>query len=480
MEELANELNLKKSSSGNEIVSELERLKAEAMLKNDVCIEPLTGDDISILSQCSNSTKEGWRTHGLELISRGEVAVVVLAGGLGTRLGFDHPKGCYDIGLPSHSSLFQYMCEKLLHLEETANSRFSINSATINLYVMTNKSNAAPTKSFFEEHKFFGLKSSQIFFFCQENIPVIDYEGNVIQEEGGHGDVIRTPNGNGGVFKGLAESGALDDMDTKHIQWIHFVGIDNIMIRCADPVFIGLCDEKKVDLGNKVVRKMNPTESVGIFCWKTPKEEASSSSTPSEQSSSPSPKEEQKPKRRYCLTEYIEMTDEEKHRVDSATGRLSFSAANILSHLFSIHFLHKCCEQRNQLKYHVTKKEKGYVCEGVSVPGKTYKMEKFIPDSFALADKVATVEVLREEEFCPVKNSTGSDSPAVARAMLQNLWNKWIIAAGGKIEFPEESKEKQEESICLVEIPPQVSYDGSELEEYVKGKVFHHGDIISK
>ncbi|EEQ37773.1 hypothetical protein CLUG_01896 [Clavispora lusitaniae ATCC 42720] len=211
------------------------------------------------------SQLEKWCESGLDAISRNEVAVLLLAGGQGTRLGSSAPKGCYDIGLPSKKSLFEIQADKIRKIQQLAVAKNGQNSeCTIQWYIMTSGPTRGPTEQFFKEKDYFGLKSSQITFFNQGTLPCFSLDGSKILLES-KSSICEAPDGNGGLYKALHKEGILRDIKAKGIKHIHMYCVDNCLVKVADPVFLGFAIDRNFDLATKVVRKRDANESVGLI-----------------------------------------------------------------------------------------------------------------------------------------------------------------------------------------------------------------------
>jgi UDP-N-acetylglucosamine/UDP-N-acetylgalactosamine diphosphorylase len=361
----------------------------------------------------------------MKAIENGQVASLVLAGGQGTRLGFSGPKGCLDIGLPSGRTLFELMALRICKLQLLTNG-------IIPFYIMTSPLNHEETLSFFERKKYFGLEPGNVFFFQQGMLPCLTEEGKIIMESAGK--VAMAPDGNGGIYPSLVASGALDDMTNRGVQYLHVFSIDNALVKPADPKFIGYCIDQKADCGNKVVWKVDAHEKVGVVA---------------ERSGRP------------CIVEYSEITREMAEKTDSS-GRLVFGAGNICNHFYTIDFVKNKILPNMGSLYHIANKKIPYYDE---VTNKTItpdsnngiKLETFIFDVFPLSERMAVLDVEREEEFAPVKNKAGSpsDSPDTARSMISALAKKWVRDAGGILTG-------ELDAIC--EISPLTSYAGENLE----------------
>ena len=408
-------------------------------------IQPF-GGMVAITSDDPNAVA-AWRDEGMRAIRGGEVAALVLAGGQGTRLGFAGPKGKFDIGLPSHRTLFQLMAERIRKLSMLAeygsgsSSSSSKNdpSCLIPFYIMTSPLNHEETKSYFQQNEYFGLGSNNVYFFQQGMLPCLTFEGKIIMESAGV--VAMAPDGNGGIYPSLKSSGALDDMQEHGVKYLHVFSIDNALVKPADPVFIGYCLSVNADCGNKVVWKAHAHEQVGVL--------ASRNQHP-------------------CIVEYSEITREMAEKKDESTGRLVYGAANICNHFYTLAFIHETILPRMGNLYHLAHKKIPYYDP---VSGQTvtpaanngFKLESFIFDVFPLSQRMAVLEVERSEEFAPVKNKAGSpsDSPDSARDMLSKLAQKWIMDAGGKLTG---------DLASTCEISPLTSYAGEGLETIAKDK----------
>nr|CAD7194364.1 unnamed protein product [Timema douglasi] len=368
-----------------------------------------------------------YEDEGLRQISLGKVGVLLLAGGQGTRLGVTYPKGMYDVGLPSRKSLYHIQAERIRRLEDLAYHRTD-GRGTITWYIMTSEATMEPTIHYFEKHNYFGLKKENVVMFEQGLLPCFTFEGKFIMDS--KSKLAKAPDGNGGIYKALRDQKVLDDMERRGVEYLHAYAVDNILVKVADPVFIGYCINKGADCGAKVVEKVNPTEAVGVVC------EVGD---------------------RFQVVEYSEITQKtaEKRNND---GRLTFSAGSICNHFFTRQFLRNIADEHEKdLKLHVAKKKIPYVdtdgsCYKPEKPN-GIKMEKFVFDVFPYAERFVTWEVERSVGFSPLKNSdsAGKECPATARSDLMALHRRYIEAAGATIV---DSKD----FIC--EISPLLSYAG--------------------
>lgn len=422
---------------------------AEASRKEGEVMEPIAS--FGSLNTASDGEKDRWFNTGLRAVAEGKVAVVVLSGGQGTRLGFDGPKGMYNIGLPSGKTLFQLQAERIRRVCELAaaaaaadvgvagdgEGESSYGEVRIPWYIMTSPLNDAATRSFFSKNDFFGLSESDVFFFSQGMLPCMTREGKIMLESAGR--VAMAPDGNGGIYPALHKTGAVEDMRVRGVEHLHVSSIDNALVRVADPHFIGYCIEKGADCGNKSVMKTQPGEKVGVVVKRGGKA---------------------------CVVEYSEMTREACERRDPSTGKLVFGAGNICNHYFSLSFLEDTVIPGMSNMYHVAHK-KIPMAEGPK--GETrkpeenngMKLESFIFDVFPLSQNMVLFEASRDDEFAPVKNAPGTatDSPDTAREMISEQAKRWARAAGATLE------ERGGGGLC--EISPLVSYGGEGLEKRV-------------
>ncbi|KAL3700076.1 hypothetical protein R1sor_018098 [Riccia sorocarpa] len=374
-----------------------------------------------------------WWKGGLQLIADGRVAVVVLAGGEGTRLAGKGlcVKGAIDLGLAGGKSLFQLQAERLLIVQEL--SRMVTNVTTkpcIPWIVMTSDATDASTRAYFEDNEFWGLDRSQVWFVKQASLPCCSIE----TIEGQHRILLETPwkvaqapNGNGGLFNSLSVQGTSDRLADLGVEYVQVYAVDNALVRVADPVFFGYAKERGADIGIKVVTKTSADEAVGVVCMNYERAEvqgAESSDFP-EYTDSP----------RYGVLEYSMITDSSKHATEETEqGRqLKFRAAHICVNVFSLSFLRKLGEPEFELEYHpavkhikhVTKQGEEWV-EVIPNRPNGIKLERFIFDAFKYSDpsKVALLEVAREEEFAPVKNAPAAgvaDTVDTARCLMKSL-----------------------------------------------------------
>lgn len=328
--------------------------------------------------------KEEYRSVGLDAVRNCKVGAILLAGGQGTRLGFDKAKGMYNIGVTGERSIFEQLISNLMQVTEEA-------GAWVPLYVMTSEKNDAQTREFFEEHNFFGYERDYIRFFVQEMVPAVDFEGNILMES--EDSLAMSPNGNGGWFTSLLRAGLGEDLKKRGVEWLNVFAVDNVLQRIADPVFVGATIASGCVSGAKVVRKADPYERVGALCL-----------------------EDGKP----SIIEYYELTPE-MAEAKSETGSLLYGFGVILNYLFKVEKLLEIAEKK--LPIHIVEKKVPYLdeegCLQKPQEPNAYKFETLILDMVYMMDDCLSFEVCREKEFAPVKNPDGVDSVVSARKLLE-------------------------------------------------------------
>lgn len=396
---------------------------------------------------------KSWYELGLKAISDNQVGVLLMAGGQGTRLGSNAPKGCFNVNLPSNKSMFEIQAEKILKIQQLAKDKYPNSTPVIPWYIMTSQPTRAPTEEFFESHQYFGLSRSQIVFFNQGTLPCFDTTGDKILLEQKN-KICESPDGNGGLYKALDRNGILDDFTKRGIKHLHMYCVDNSLVKVADPVFIGFAIDKELQLATKAVRKRDANESVGLIVL-------------------------DENTKRPCVIEYSEISQELANKTDPEDGdKLFLRAANIVNHYYSVDLLQQqvsnWISSQEFLPFHIAKKkipsldEQGNYHKPSEVNG--IKLEQFIFDVFPSIelDKFGCLEVERESEFSPLKNADGAknDTPTSCRNDYLNLGTKWVKENGGVIE-----------ENGLIEVSGKTSYNGEGL-EFVKGKHFKNGDII--
>ena len=330
-----------------------------------------------------------YKEAGEKIIKNGEYAVVTMAGGQGTRLGHNGPKGTFLLDVkPKPKYLFEILADGI----KRANEKYEV---TLNWYIMTSTENNKKTEEFFEEHNYFAYPKDKIKFFKQGNLPLISEDGKLLVDENLH--IKYAADGNGCIYKSMRLDGVLDDMKQKGIKWVFIGAVDNALLNMVDPILLGLtsCDGNQI--GSKSVVKRSPEEPVGVFC-----------------------KKDGKP----GVIEYTELPTGMAHEVDEE-GELLFGESHIMCNLYSIDALDKISKEK--LPYHSAHKKAPYMNEKgefvkVTKPN-AYKYEAFIFDGFTYFDNISILRGRRNEDFAPVKNAEGPDSPATAVELYNNYWN---------------------------------------------------------
>lgn len=350
----------------------------------------------------------------------------------------------YSVGLISNKTLFQVQAERIICLQKLAHAKTG-KRGTITWYIMTSGPTMAPTKKYLEENNYFGLKKENIVIFQQGLLPCFSMDGKILMES--QHQLCLAPDGNGGIYAALKNQLVLDDMAKRGVKYVHMHSVDNILVKVADPTFVGYCVKKGADCGAKVVSKAGPSEAVGVVCLVDDK---------------------------FQVVEYSEITDATANLTD-ATGKLVFNAGNICNHFFTTKFLNVIADQYlDQLKLHVAKKKIPHVDEnGIFVKPTApngIKIEKFVFDVFEFAEKFVTWEVPRNVEFSALKNAddAGKDCPSTARRDLFNLHKQYVINAGGQVTGDE------------VEISALLSYAGENLTDICSGKSFQAPVYLSE
>lgn len=376
-----------------------------------------------------------WQARALAAMGEGKIGVVLLAGGQGSRLGSSAPKGCYDIGLPSHKSLFQLQAERILRLQ-------FLSRGTIPLYLMTSPQTHAETVRFFEAHAFFGLARENVVFFEQGTLPCLSSGGQLMLESAGL--LATAPDGNGGIYGALARHRCIEDMERRGVTHVHVYCVDNCLAKVADPVFMGFSLERNASCAVKVVPKAYAKEAVGVLC--SPRTGNTS---------------------QMFVVEYSELPESQACALDDS-GALLFNAANIANHAFSVAFLRHAAEHLVPSLYHHVARKQIPCIDAFGSPTKQagIKLELFIFDVLPLADTVHLLQVDRASEFAPLKN--GLDAPAdnarTAREALHRLHICWAKAAGAQFV--------DEDAGGLFEIAPTLSYAGEGLSVKLAGCTF--------
>jgi UDP-N-acetylglucosamine/UDP-N-acetylgalactosamine diphosphorylase len=326
---------------------------------------------------------------GEAALRKGEVAIFVVAGGQGSRLGYEGPKGMFEISPIRHKTLFQLFAEKI----RAMSLRYNV---ALPWFIMTSEENDKATRAYFRDNDYFGLGRENIFIFQQGMIPAIDTSGKLVLKD--KHEIFMNPNGHGGSLLALQISGATAEMRKRGIKYIFYFQVDNPLVIIADPLFIGYHILNNADMSAKVLPKTCPEERVGVYGYINGK---------------------------MGVIEYSDLTPEEMYAKDGK-GSLLYNAGNIAIHIISVDFVEKLNQGGLKLPYHVARKKidshKGEI-DGI-------KFETFVFDAFAHAERYAILEVKREDNFAPVKNKEGVDSPSTAKEMMTAQAAEWLEAAG--------------------------------------------------
>lgn len=324
-----------------------------------------------------------YRTTGLNAIKEGKLCLLLLAGGQGTRLGFDKPKGAFNMGITKDLFIFQLLMEHTMDIVRLAGN-------FIHMYIMTSDINYKDTITFFKEHDFFGYNPEYIHFFVQELNPATDFNGRILMNS--KSSLSLSPNGNGGWFSSMHKAGLLDDIFDSSLEWINVFAVDNVLQRIADPVFLGATIENGKMCGAKVVKKATPDEKVGAICL-----------------------QDNKPH----IIEYYELSDDMMYKKNE-NGDLAYGFGVILNYLFPISRLKETLDMKMPL--HTVRKAIPYIDEAGRFIEPTepngLKYETLALDLIHEMDDCLVFPVKREKEFAPVKNSSGVDSVDTARELL--------------------------------------------------------------
>ena len=336
----------------------------------------------------SEEEKEHYKKIGENIIRNNEYAVVTMAGGQGSRLGHDGPKGTFDFGLENHKSIFEVLCDRL----KEAYKKYNV---YIPWYIMTSRQNNEETNNFFEKNNYFGYSKENVYFFKQGELPVLNDQGKLMLNK--EGNINTAADGHGGIFISMEKEKITENMKQRGIKWVFIGPVDNVLIKMIDPIFIGICQDKNVLAGGKSIIKAYPEERVGVFCKKDGKPD---------------------------VIEYTEIS-KEMAEMKNDKGELVYAESHINCNMFNIDIIEKI--SKNKLPYHCAHKKIEYLNkEGQVVKPEepnAYKFEAFIFDAFKMLDEMTIFRVKREEEFAPIKNAEGKDSPETALELYKNFYS---------------------------------------------------------
>ncbi len=358
-----------------ELMDRLHKKATEPVIEEQFKVEPMSYID---KEKMFSSERKMYEEYGEAAIRRGKLAVVTMAGGQGTRLGFNGPKGAFVFDPDSQKSIFEALADTM----KEACMRFDVK---IPWYIMTSRENNEATKKFFWQHQFFGYPG-KVKFFIQGELPMLSLDGKVLLDKDYH--IKFAANGHGGTLFSMEKSGVIAEMKADGIKWISINGVDNVLVRPVDPLFVGMAVVHKVNGAIKSIAKANPRENVGVICRKNG---------------------------RVGVVEYTEISNQMANLRDQE-GNLIYGDAYALFNLYSIEGLELI--SKVSLPYHIAVKKADYIdSNGNFVKAEepnAYKFEQFIFDSYELFDGVCVLRVRREDEFAPIKNATGNDSPKTA------------------------------------------------------------------
>ncbi|HEX8322694.1 MAG TPA: UDPGP type 1 family protein [Tepidisphaeraceae bacterium] len=367
------------------------------------------------------------RNRGLDLLKAGKVAAFLVAGGQGTRLGYEGPKGEYPVTPVKNKPLFQVFAEQLTAAGRTA-------GRPIPWYVMTSDTNDAATRAFFDKHNYFGLDRSFVRFFEQGMMPAFDKGGDLLLAA--KDSLALSADGHGGSFRALRNSGALDDMKARGVEHLSYFQVDNPIVKVIDPLFLGLHDLTGSEMSSKTINKAGPLEKVGNFCIGDGKTQ---------------------------VIEYSDLPESLAQQTD-ANGQRTFDAGSIAIHALRVSFIDRLTAPGSDLKliWHRADKKVPFVNEQGELVKPTepnaVKLEQFVFDAIPLAANPLIYTTRREDEFSPVKNAEGQDSPATCRRDQIRLFARWLEAAG--VSVP---RKADGEPDCVLEISPLFASSAEEL-----------------
>ena len=378
--------------------------------------------------------KDAARKRGEQLIAAGKVAAFVVAGGQGTRLGHDGPKGCLEATPVVRKPLFRLFAEKIV----AASTRHRVR---VPWYILTSPATDVATKAHFRQNDFWGFSPNDVVFVMQGSMPAFSMDGKVLLADKGH--LALSPDGHGGSLSALRATGALEDMARRGVELISYFQVDNPLVRCIDPLFLGLHDLRGAQMSAKAVSKRDPLERLGNLCVADGK---------------------------VCVIEYSDMP-EALAMATNPDGRLRFSAGSIGVHVLSRSFVEKLTAGgRVPLPFHRAEKAVPYVDASGKIvkPDKpnAVKLEMFVFDALPLAKSGVVLETLRTEEFSPIKNASGPDSHATSLYDQVRQWAVWMEKAG--IQVP---RDADGQVAAAIEISPLFADSAEELAAKVDRKL---------
>ncbi len=397
-EHIINLLNKLEGKQKEELIEQINNIDFHQIMelyentKKEIEIKENKIESIAYLDKekLAKTDKEKFDELGEKTIISGQYAVVTMAGGQGTRLGHTGPKGTFKLDVYGKGKyLFEILAENL----KEANKKFN---TIIPWYIMTSKENNDETQEFLEKHNYFGYDKNSVMLFKQGELPLVNTEGKMLI--GKNLKIKEASDGNGGVFTSLRTTGMLADMKERGVKWVFIGGVDNAILKMADITLLGMAIDKDVQIASKSVVKVNPHERVGVFC-----------------------KMNNHPK----VIEYSELPEKMAEEVDE-NGELKYGESHIMCNLFTIDAIEKISKE--PLIYHSAFKKNSYIDENgkevIPEEPNSYKFEAFIFDAFELFDDIAILRGKREDDFAPVKNKEGVDSPKTAKELYEKYWER--------------------------------------------------------
>jgi UDP-N-acetylglucosamine/UDP-N-acetylgalactosamine diphosphorylase len=379
-------------------------------------------------------------TAGEALLRAGKVAAFLVAGGQGTRLGYDGPKGEYPVTPIKSKPLFMVFAEQLLNCERTYGRR-------VPWYIMTSDVNDAPTRAFFKKNAYFGYAPDDVIFFQQGMMPAFAMDGKMLL--GAKNSLALSPDGHGGSLRALQRSGALADMRRRGVEHLSYFQVDNPIVRCIDPLFLGLHALTRSEMSSKTVSKAGALEKVGNFVFAD------------------------------GAVQVIEYSDlpESFAKQTNPDGSLRFNAGSIAIHALAVSFVERLNTGGDlKLPWHRAEKKVPYIDEAGQLvkPDKVnaVKLEQFVFDAIPLAKNAIVYEALRAEEFSPVKNAEGVDSPATCRRDQVRRAARWLKTAG--VSVPEKGGEPD----ATIEISPLYAVDSEQLRQRTPKMQIQPGAVV--
>ena len=362
------------------------------------------------------------RTRGEESLRKGEVAVLLVAGGQGSRLGFEHPKGMFPVGPVTDKSLFRIHAERVLALDR----RYKV---AIPFLIMTSPATDAETRTYFAENQYFGLPAADVWFFVQGTMPALDLStGRLLREKPGR--LFLSPDGHGGSLTALADSGLLERLRSRGVRHLFYFQVDNPLVKIADPVFLGHHITRKSEASSKVVPKLGPTDKLGNIVQVDG---------------------------RCTIIEYSDLPPALGQEKDE-NGRLRLWSGSPAIHVFDVDFLGRVTQGADRIPFHLARKKVPHVEDAQPEKENALKFERFIFDVLPLAQRWAVVEANRAEEFAPLKNAEGADSPAAVKQAIGDLAATWLESARIKV-----ARRPDGSAVVALEVSPLFALDAEEF-----------------